>query len=130
MPPIFAKDSSAKRYQVEAIRVYLEARIIPSVELTAARYRDTPVAYARGQSPAGEFTITLIQPEHGSPKGAMSVKNPDTGKAHTVNIRFTADQKKLAFVADPVHGGLEDDAAQQQGGGYSPPAARSSKPTP
>ena len=55
----------------------------------------------------------------------MSVKNPDTGKAHTVNIRFTADQKKLAFVADPVHGGLEDDAAQQQGGGYSPPAARS-----
>jgi hypothetical protein len=94
------------------------------------RFPEKAIQYARDGGESFFGAELLIQPEHGSPKGAMSVRNPDTGKAHIVNIRFTPDQKNLVFVADPVHGGLEDDAAQHQGGGYSPPAARSSKPTP
>lgn len=103
--PLFAEDFHGNRHEVKVIRVYIEAREPASaVSLSAARYRDSPIAYGQGQSPAGEFAITLIQSPHGPPTGAMSVTDPATGEVQTVDVRFSPSDGKIVFLTDPIHG--------------------------
>jgi len=104
-PPLFAEDNRSALHEIKVIRIYLEARMCSSpVKLRAARYRGAPVAYGQGQSPVGEFVLTLIQTPDGSPTGAMSVTDPDIGTIQTVDIRFPADSEALAFITNPVRG--------------------------
>ena len=103
--PLFAEDFYGKRHEIKVIRVYIEARQPASaIRLSAARYRDSPIAYGQGQSPAGEFAITLIQSPHGPPTGAMSVTDPATGEVQTVDVRFPPEDGKIVFLTDPIHG--------------------------
>jgi hypothetical protein len=100
-PPLFVSDESDSHDEVAEIRVYLEIKKVPSgVELTAARYREMPVAYGHGTSAAGDFTLTLMQSPSGTPLGAFSLSNPATGDVDTTSLRFTGEHSSFKFITD------------------------------
>lgn len=102
---LFAEDDVGKHHPVEHVRVYLEISSVPNPKpFTAARYRNSPVAFVHGQSPAGDFAMTLIKPVAGSPTGAFTLKNPDTGEVNTVGLHVGPKDSKVAFVTEFVRG--------------------------
>lgn len=102
---LFAEDTTGRHHAIELVRIYLEIRSVPNPKpFTAARYRNSPVAFVHGQSPAGDFAMTLIKPAQGSPTGAFTLKNPDTGEVNTVGLHVKPKDSKVAFVTDLVRG--------------------------
>lgn len=110
-PPLFAEREDGERHEVAAIRVYLQASKLPSaVRLTTARLNDLPVAYGRGESPAGSFTLSIIKPDADAVSGAFSVVDPVTGAVQTVGVRVPSAAGRLAFLTDRVRVRLDDSA--------------------
>lgn len=102
---LFAEDTTGTHHAIDLVRIYLEIRSAPNPEpFTASRYRNIPVAFVRGQSPAGDFVMTLIKPAEDSPTGAFTVTSPDTGEADTVGLHVQPKDSKLVFVTDMVRG--------------------------
>lgn len=99
-PPLFAEDRRGGRHAVELFRLYLEFHDV-TAPLRPARYRDLPIAYGQGQSPAGDFELTLIQTPTG-PTGAMSVTSATTGDVQTVDLQFTDGDSSTVFFTDRV----------------------------
>jgi hypothetical protein len=102
---LFAEDTTGKLHPIELVRVYLEIRGVQTPEhFTPTRYRNTPVAHVHGQSPAGDFVMTLINPAKGLPTGAFTVTNADTGETDTVDVHVQPKDSKLLFLTDRVDG--------------------------
>jgi hypothetical protein len=99
-PPLFVSDEQDHHEEIAAIRIYLEVKRVPSgVELTAARYRGTPVAYGQGKvSPAGDFALTLLQVPDTTPTGAFSLIDPATGEVDTTTLRFGGEGASFKFI--------------------------------
>lgn len=102
-PSMFVLSESSRLREVVALRVLLEAVKLPgNFRLHEARYRDSPVAYGEGASPAGHLTLSLIQPRDGDATGAVSIVDPSTGAVSTTEVRFPSKPGKLRFVTGPV----------------------------
>jgi hypothetical protein len=102
-PPLVVKDANMVAHVVTTIRVRVEVVRAPgTVELKRARFRGNAVAYGRGQSPAGELTLSLVQRPDAALTGALSVADPETAQVRTVDVTFTPERRTLRFVAGPV----------------------------
>lgn len=102
-PPIFVTTEHGQLREVALLRVLLEATELPGhFQLHEARFRENPVAFGEGESPAGRLTISLLQPPNASPTGAVSVVDPETGAVTTADVRFPSTRGKLKFMTGVV----------------------------
>lgn len=102
-PPLVVKDVHGLLHTATSIHVRVQAVCSPgAINLTKGRLNNSAVAFGRGQSPAGELTLSLVRGDERPPTGAVSVTDSKTGHLHTVEVQFTPSQHKLMFVAGPV----------------------------
>lgn len=102
-PPLCVLTSTGELREVRQLRVLLEARECPSrVQLQKARYRDSPLLYGEFASPAGRLTLSLVQLEDGSAKGAVSVGIPELSAVSTSEVYFPSKPGRLKFVTGPI----------------------------
>jgi hypothetical protein len=100
------KDSDGISHQVRFVRVYFEMHPAEAPEhFTTARYRGRHIAYTKGQVPIGDFALTMVKSPTDSPSGAVTVTNPATGNAKTVDIHFGSPEGKVLFVTDIIRTG-------------------------
>ena len=102
-PPFVVKDVHGLLHTATSIHVRVQAVCSPgAINLRKGRLKNSAVAFGQGQSPAGEFTLSLVRCDERPPTGAVSVGDAKTGHHDTVDVRFTPHQDKLMFVAGPV----------------------------
>jgi hypothetical protein len=102
-PPFVVKDVHGLLHTAASIHVRVQAVRSPgAINLTKGRLKNSAVAFGRGQSPAGELTLSLVRCDERPPTGAVSVGDAKAGQFCTVDVRFTPNQGKLRFVAGPV----------------------------
>lgn len=101
--PTFLRDDAGQLHEIEIMRLILEVVPAPEdVRLSQARYRGRPVAYAQGPSPAGQYTLSLMQTEEGSATGAISIVDAETGEVATAEVCFPGGDGELKFFSKLV----------------------------
>ncbi len=102
-PSMFVLGTDGQLQEVIGLRILLEAHELPGqVQLCEGRYRGSPVAFGEWDSPAGQLTLSLVQPRNSAATGAISVVDPKTNAVSTARVRFPSKSGKLKFVAGPV----------------------------
>lgn len=102
-PRFYIANSAGTLCCVDQVFIALEVHACGSSAFATSRYRDTPMAYAAGKTPIGEYVMSFVRPDVAVPVGTFSVQDKVTGDVHTVAVRMSEPgSSKPAFIVDPI----------------------------